>query len=66
MKATLDLLIVFVDYSETNSGQATPNLPVGSGSPSGSGKSCTYILHSSEHTSSTQTCVHRGVKIPQV
>jgi hypothetical protein len=27
---------VFVDYSETNSGQATPNLPVGSGSPSGS------------------------------
>lgn len=38
VKATLDLLIIFVDYSETNSGQATPNLPAGSGSPSGSGE----------------------------
>jgi hypothetical protein len=35
VKATLDLLIVFVDYSETDSGQATPN-PAGSASPSGS------------------------------
>ena len=38
VKATLDLLIVFVDYSENDSGQATPNLPAGTGSPSGSGE----------------------------
>lgn len=38
VKATLDLLIIFVDYSEGESGHATPNNPGGSGSPSGSGE----------------------------
>jgi hypothetical protein len=37
VKATLDLLIVFVDYSEGESGQATPNVTGGTGSPSGPG-----------------------------
>ena len=55
VKATLDLLIVFVDYSEPDSGHGTPNhLPAGSASPSGSGEPLTHLTPSHPHSLSLQ------------